>query len=151
MCVCIITIIMAIVIVIIIIIVTIAIVVIVNNFLSTDSVYNKVVRCNLEFLHYCHVCNCLHTNSTSYLMFRCVCHACILDFTFSCSSGLLVTAVKPKSRANINSGLFYIIQKIALTEMACFSKIFYHTSCWDTLVSGVLLPPHKFACLLCTY
>jgi hypothetical protein len=151
--VCVVTLAIIVVIVIfIIIIVSVVVVVVVNNFLNTDSVYNKVVQYNLGVLHYCHVCNCLHTNNILNVMFRCVFDFSIPNFTFPNSSGLLVTAVKPNSRINVQQwSFFYIVQKIVITNIACFLKIYYNMSYWDAKVSGVLLQPHKFACLRCCY
>jgi hypothetical protein len=81
-----------IIIVITIIVVSVIIVIITNNFLNTDFVYNKVVQYNLGFLHYCHVYN---TKKIFYTSCSSVSDVCLPNFTFTSSSDLLVTAVKP--------------------------------------------------------
>jgi hypothetical protein len=67
------------------------------------------------------------------------------------SSGSLIIVIKPKLKDNFHTAfmlLFYILQKIASTKDAYFSKTYYHPSFQDIKLS---LPPHRLVLPPCCY
>jgi hypothetical protein len=137
-------IIIAVVVIIIIIIVVIVITIVVVSVIiiviaNTNFMYSEVVNITLE--------SCIIAMFVIQKNILClsVSEVCVPNFTFTSSSDLLVTAVKPKSRVNVQQlscSVLYppmppLPTKNPITNIAYFSKIYYHMSYLDAKVNSV--------------